>query len=389
MHDRSDRWLAMPARNRIRAVAPVLLAAVMSCYGGCAGRDEGVSPQPKESASAPAEATVERIPTSVPTEPSGMLAVATEAAPRTSPDAAATDAPAASAMRRWFDGWIPSSLSNSPASSATPTSSSTDSTTSTRSRRKPAKPAGPSLDERLLFFPTKYDPAGDWQPLGLKYEDASFTSADGTRLHGWYCPSDEPTAVILYCHGNAGNISYDAPLFRLLQTQLRATVFGFDYRGYGKSEGRATAAGVTADARAARAWLAKRAGVPETQVVLMGRSLGGAVAVQLTTDVRPRGLILESTFDSLRAMAAHHYKLMAGLVPAGKFDSAAALAGYDGPLLQSHGDEDRTIPFASGEALFLTAKGRKEFFPIPGADHNDPQPAAYYDKLMRFITELP
>jgi fermentation-respiration switch protein FrsA (DUF1100 family) len=255
------------------------------------------------------------------------------------------------------------------------------------SSSKPA-PSGTSLDERLLFFPVKY-PGGDWQPTGLRIDDVEIRSADGTKLHGWYCPATNPTAVILYCHGNGGNLTYDAPVLRFLQKEARATVLEFDYRGYGRSDGRPTAEGVVADARAARAWLAQRAGVPESQIVLMGRSLGGAVAVQLTADVRPRGLILESTFASLRAVAEHHYPLLASIVPADKLDSAAVLAGYDGPLLQSHGDKDRTIPFASGEALFLAAKGKKQFVPISGADHNAPQSGEYYWWLLQFLKELP
>lgn len=246
---------------------------------------------------------------------------------------------------------------------------------------------GSPLDERLLFSPSQY-PAGNWDPRGLRVDDAWFNSADGTRLHGWYLPSDKPQAVILYLHGNGGNITDAAVVYRFLEKYLKVTTLAFDYRGYGRSDGRPTIDGVVADARAARAWLAKKAGVPESSIVLMGRSLGGAVAVQLTADVKPRALILENTFASLRAMARYHLPNLADLVPADRLDSGALLSHYDGPLLQCHADADRTVPFESGEELFRAAKGRKEFFRAVGLGHNAQLPDEYYGKLMEFVAAL-
>jgi fermentation-respiration switch protein FrsA (DUF1100 family) len=147
--------------------------------------------------------------------------------------------------------------------------------------------------------------------------------------------------------------------------------------------------GVLKDARAARQVLAKRAGVDPAEVVLMGRSLGGAVAVRLASEAAPRGLILESTFSSLRDVASEHYPAVAWGVPQEKLNSVSAISRYDGPLLQSHGDADRTISFASGKKLFLAAKGPKTFVTIPGGDHNDAQTDDYYLQLDRFLDKLP
>jgi fermentation-respiration switch protein FrsA (DUF1100 family) len=194
---------------------------------------------------------------------------------------------------------------------------------------------------------------------------------------------------LLYAHGNAGNLSFDAPLLAYIQRELQVSTLIFDYRGYGRSEGSPTVAGVLQDARAARALLADRAGVEETQVVLIGRSLGGAVAVQLAAETSPRGLILESTFSSLADVAAYHYPRLAWLVPAGKLDSVEQIARYHGPLLQSHGDADRTIPYALGLKLFRAANEPKQFVRIPGGDHNSPQPAGYYRQLDEFLGRLP
>jgi hypothetical protein len=251
-----------------------------------------------------------------------------------------------------------------------------------------APPKGQSLDELVLFFPTKF-PDGNWKPDGVKFEDAWFNAPGGPKLHGWYCPCDNPRAVLLFAHGNAGNLSHRAAWMTFFQTRLRVTALIFDYRGYGRSEGTPTVEGSLQDARAARAFLAGRAKVKETDIVLMGESLGGAVAVDLAGKDGARGLILISTFSSLRDMAAHHYPNLAWLVPAGKFDSTARIAKYKGLLLQSHGDTDWTIPFALGRKLYDAAPGKKQFVRVAGADHNDGVSADYLQQLDRFIADLP
>jgi polyhydroxybutyrate depolymerase len=195
--------------------------------------------------------------------------------------------------------------------------------------------------------------------------------------------------VLLYAHGNAGNLSFDARMLRYFQTELMVTVLIFDYRGYGKSEGSPTVEGVLQDARAARTALAKKADVKEAEIVLMGRSLGGAVVCQLAGESAPRGLVLENTFSSLKEVAEHHFGIAAAIVPKDRLDSAAQLARYSGPLLQTHGDADKTVPFAMGKKLFDAHKGNKEFVAIAGGQHNDAYTAGYREKLDRFIGSLP
>src|SRR5262245_8402766 len=89
------------------------------------------------------------------------------------------------------------------------------------------------LEESLLYFPTKY-PDGNWNPSGLAFEDTSFEAADGTKLHGWYVPQDKPLAVVLFAHGNAGNLSHRVGLLDALHS-MKVAVLAFDYRGYGRS----------------------------------------------------------------------------------------------------------------------------------------------------------
>lgn len=244
-------------------------------------------------------------------------------------------------------------------------------------------------EESLIFFPLRY-PEGDWEPEWLTFEDAWFPSADGVRLHGWYAGHEQARAVVLFCHGNAGNVTHRAQRLHALHELVGASVLIFDYRGYGRSEGKPDEPGLLADARAARTWLARRAGVAERDVVLMGRSVGGAVAVDLAASDGARALVLESTFTSLPDMAAYHYPwLPVRRFLRTRFDSLAKIADYHGPLFQSHGDADTIVPYHFGRRLFDAANQPKRFLTIPGGDHNDPQDRAYYASLIAFLDGLP
>ncbi len=247
--------------------------------------------------------------------------------------------------------------------------------------------AAPLLDERLLFQPAKY-PEGNWQPTDLEYEDVNFTSEDGTKLHGWFCAHEAPIATILYIHGNAGKITLRASVLARLQNQHHTSVLIFDYRVYGRSEGMPTIKGAIDDARAARMELARLAKIDEADVVIMGRSLGGAIAVQLAAEEGCRGLIVESSFSSLKKMAKRYFPASAALVPENNLNSAAAIKKHKGPLLQSHGERDTIVPFASGLELFKAANEPKQLIRIPNANHNHPQSAAYYEALDSFLRSL-
>lgn len=241
----------------------------------------------------------------------------------------------------------------------------------------------------LIYFPSRY-PDGDWQPRGFPCEDAWFTAADGTELHGWYAPHEHPRAVVLYCHGNGGNVAHWADYLYNLHSQAGVSVLLFDYRGYGRSAGRPSEAGLLLDARAARQWLAERAGIPEKEIVLLGRSLGGGVAVDLAAADGARALVLESTFTSLPDVGAYHYPLLpVRLLMRNRFDSIHKIANYHGPLLQSHGTADTIVPYKIGRRLFEAANEPKQFFPIQESDHNVLPPRGYYKALVEFLEGLP
>jgi len=249
------------------------------------------------------------------------------------------------------------------------------------------------FEETFIFYPMKY-PAGTWKVEGLELEDVWFEAEDGTKLHGWYVPHENPRALVLYCHGNAGNITHRADILRALHDRVGVSVLIFDYRGYGRSEGKPDEQGVLADTRAARAWLARRELIPEGEeaetIVLMGRSLGAAVAVDLAATDGARALVLESTFTSIPDMAGHVFPwLPVRPLVRTKLDSLEKIGDYHGPLLQSHGDADSIIPFKLGQRLFEAANEPKHFITLQGFDHNDFQPSTYYDQLTDFIDQLP
>ena len=245
------------------------------------------------------------------------------------------------------------------------------------------------VEESLVFWPIPY-PVGNWtRAAGV--EDAWFQSSDGTRLHGWYAPANEPRAVVLFAHGNAGNVTCLRQVLEVFHDRMNTSILVFDYRGYGRSGGSPTdprmEAGIVADARAARQWLANRAGIPEQDIVLTGHSLGGGVVVNLAAQDGARGLVLVNTFTSLTDAEASHVPLRPLLQL--HLDSLATISKYKGPLLQTHGDADTVIPFEFGQKLFSAANEPKQFIPVPGGGHNDLLSPVFITALDHFLDALP
>lgn len=256
-----------------------------------------------------------------------------------------------------------------------------------RALLRPQALKGParSIDEMLALFPMKF-PEGNWRPAEGVFEDCWFETVDGLRLHGWLLEHPDPRAVVLHVHGNAGNVTHRASLAAILRERIGASVLLFDYRGYGRSEGVPTIEGLIRDARAARDFCAERAKVSPRDVVLMGESLGGGVAVQLAAEDGARTLILQNTFLSLRDVAKAHYPAaLVNIVVADRLDSGSNIGKYRGPLVQCHGDADRVIPFAQAESLFAAANDPKTFVRVEGGDHNDPPSEAFLQAILALI----
>lgn len=243
--------------------------------------------------------------------------------------------------------------------------------------------------ERWMVYPAPPVSRGDWHPVGLNHEDVRFQSADSTRLHGWFVPHPNAKRAILYCHGNAEQIGDLVDLVAHLRDTLQASVFVFDYRGYGFSEGRPDEAGCIADGRTAQQWLANKVGVQPNQIVLMGRSLGGGVAVAVAAEAGAQALILENTFPSIVDVAARHFPwLPVRWLMHNRYDSIGRIARFNGPLFQIHGDSDDLVPKQLGQQLFDASPSRnKRFTAILGRGHNDPWPVSYYKELAAFLDQ--
>jgi fermentation-respiration switch protein FrsA (DUF1100 family) len=244
--------------------------------------------------------------------------------------------------------------------------------------------------ERWLVYPAPPADAGDWNPSWLDFEDVNFQSADGTKLHGWFVPHAHPKRAILYCHGNGEHIAFNAELAANLRDTLQASVFLFDYRGYGRSEGRPDEAGCIADALAAQHWLAKRVGLQPNKIVVMGRSLGGAVAVALAAEEGAQALVVENTFPTMPDVAAIHYPwLPVRWIMKNQYDSLSRIKKYHGPLIQGHGARDTFVPMHLARQLFDAAPTtNKEWVEFADCDHNSQCPPDYYDALTSFLDRI-
>jgi len=243
------------------------------------------------------------------------------------------------------------------------------------------------VERTFIFFPDQ-KLEGTPRQAGLDFREVYFDSADGCRLHGWYVPAGEGAPVLLWMHGNGGNISYEIGGLALLR-QAGLASFIFDYRGYGLSTGQPSEAGVYRDARAAYEYLRNELGAPPERIVFFGRSLGGAVAADLALRVPARAIILDGAFTSVGDMANHHYRWLPGKGRfAHKFDTAGRLARISIPKLIIHGEQDRVVPFTMGKRLYEAAVPPKEFYPIDGAGHEDTMPVGgdgYVRRVREFI----
>ncbi len=237
--------------------------------------------------------------------------------------------------------------------------------------------------ERLFYQPTsgQTNPPPELGPTDTVW----FESADGTRLHGWFIPArgvtrGETVPTILHVHGNAGNIEGHIGFTDYLP-DAGFNLFVFDYRGYGRSAGRARSRGpLIADAEAALDALLDRPDVDPQRIGMYGPSLGGSIGLNVMAE-RPeiRAAVIESAFASWREIAANAVggdppnivgRSLAAILIKDSHRPDDAIAGIQRPILILHGDHDSIIPVSHGRRLAAASNGHATLIELPGGDHN-------------------
>jgi len=233
----------------------------------------------------------------------------------------------------------------------------------------------------MLYYPSRhlhFDPA----KFGLKPEEVFFSSSDGTKLFAWRFRNPRPKAVFILYHGNGENLSSHY-ITMVWAVKKSYDLFAFDYRGYGRSEGKPSPEGTVRDGEAALRWLYSQ--YPKTPIVILGQSLGGAIALRNAIDLKGeipfRAVVIDSSFPSYQGVArdvlSRHwlswpFQWLSYLVlsdryaPDGEIQKIAPV-----PLLVMHSEGDRTVPYHLGEKIFAQAGEPKEFWRIPGNGHSD------------------
>ena len=248
------------------------------------------------------------------------------------------------------------------------------------------------MQARMLYLPHVPGRSLDRTPaaIGADYTDVSIRASDGVRLHGWFLPGDSDR-VLLFFHGNAGNISHRLESIRQF-LQLGLSVLIIDYRGYGQSEGRTTEQGIYRDAEAAWQYLLEINGTPEGRILLFGRSMGASAAAYLAARHRPLAVVVESSFTSVPDIAGEYYPwLPVRWLSRLRHSTEGFVRQADCPVLVIHSRDDEIVPFRHGEAIFAAAGEPKVLLELRGT-HNDAflrDEHNYLAGLREFLDGLP
>ncbi len=217
---------------------------------------------------------------------------------------------------------------------------------------------------------------------GVAYEDVYFKTRNGLALNGWLVGGRNESPTLLFCHGNAGNISHRVLHVRLFSGR-GLNVFIFDYRGYGHSQGEVSEDGLYRDASAAYLYLRSRKDLDPEKIFPFGESMGGAVAIHLACKHHPPLVIVQSVPTTAEAL----FKGRKASLFRGMFDSLSNVTHLRSPLLVIHGDRDELVPYRLGKELFGAAHPPKEFYGIGGAGHNNTFDVAgdeYFRRIRTF-----
>ncbi len=239
---------------------------------------------------------------------------------------------------------------------------------------------------RLVYYPTNKLESTP-KDIGLAYEDVSLTTSDGVQLHGWFVPAPSPRGAVLICHGNGGNISHRLATLRVMHDMGLSSLI-FDYRGYGQSKGKPAENGTYLDAEAAWQYLVSEQKFTPGQILVFGRSLGGAIAAHLAKGHKPGALVIDSAFSSIKDLGAEMYPFLPiRLLSRFDYSTLEYVQQIDCPLLVIHSPNDELIPIKHGRRVFKAAKEPKQFLQSTGG-HNDRDflsTIEYRQTLLKFI----
>lgn len=226
--------------------------------------------------------------------------------------------------------------------------------------------------------------------LSLDYEDLTLTTNDGIKLNAWWIPGPNARATLLFFHGNAGNISHRLDSIKIFH-ELGLSVLIIDYRGYGKSTGKASEEGTYIDAETAWHYLTKEKKVNPDNIIIFGRSLGGGIATWLAEKHPAAGLIVESSFTSIAEIGKHYYPyLPTSFLARIKYPSIDRMKNIHSPLLVIHSANDEIVPYKFGQRLYEAGNEPKTFMDIIGS-HNDGYKftgSTYIEGLNQFISDI-
>lgn len=235
-------------------------------------------------------------------------------------------------------------------------------------------------DRKLVADPAAVD---------LSFIEKSITTEDGVIINAWWIPAERPRFSVLFCHGNAGNISHRLDTIKILHG-LGLGVLIFDYRGFGLSGGAPSEQGTYKDVYAVWKHMTGEMNIPQERIIIMGRSLGAAVAAWLASKARPAMLVLESGFYSMKEIARHYCSLCpTGIIITYKYETAVYAASARCPVMVIHSRDDEIIPFNHGRRIYEGLRGERFFNEIRGS-HNGgflTSRESYIYGLDRFIAK--
>lgn len=242
--------------------------------------------------------------------------------------------------------------------------------------------------DSVIYHPDKITPATSILPFPA--EDVFIRVNETVTLHSWFIPSQTARFTLCYFHGNAGNIYDRIELLKLLHS-IPLSIFIIDYRGYGKSSGIPSETGLYEDAMAAWMYLTEVKRISPKNIILFGRSLGGPIALYCASKTNPTGIIIDSSFTSIKSMVQYHSSGCMSLFFKEKYPAIDYIQKITIPVLILHSKDDETAPFSMGQELYRQCPSNKKYFVELRGSHNNNflvDAPLYHNSIQEFVLSL-